>query len=263
VRIGAGLVGAVLGCALGLWTGAARAQPTALEELGAAAGEAAAPSELLDSLARFEERAVEARSERRRAPKPRLREGFLGVPIVQQEEEYSCGPAALLSVLQYWQVSKDSETALYPLLGTTEDGTKPEMLVAGAKKLGLEASMRSKLGLADLRAALARGETVILNIQAWRAKEDADKPWKDLWKNGHYVVLLAMDKHFAYVMDPGGGAEGQYGYIPLDELLERWHDVEERAGRREESLQLGIFIKGKTPSEPGKRVPRRELTRIQ
>ena len=184
------------------------------------------------------------------AGKPGLPRKHLPVPIVMQSTDYSCGAAALLSVLSYWGAYEGSESSLYPLLHTTpEQGTEPAMLATVAKSLGLDASFKEGMTIDELRASLERGDTVILDIQAWHepsTKAGGEPPnWKELWNDGHYVVLIAMDKDTAYFMDPSAGIN--YGFIPIPELLDRWHDFEDRNGRVWRFYNLGVTIRGKTP----------------
>lgn len=93
----------------------------------------------------------------------------------------------------------------------------------------------------DLATALRMGQTVILDIQAWR--DDVNVPWKDRWEDGHYVVLVGMDRRNFYFMDPST-ASG-YTYIPAAELMERWRDYEYENGQRVEYHQMAIFAEGK------------------
>lgn len=187
------------------------------------------------------------------APAPRMPADALAVPAVSQAYDYSCGAAALTAVLYYWQVFEGHETDLYAALETTpKDGTEPRKLEEVAKSFGLSAAVKRDMTLDDLKDSLWKGETVILDIQAWR-----DKPggaYGEDWDDGHYVVLIGMDERYAYVMDPS--AVGGYAYIPLPELLERWHDAEDRHGRVERNVHLGVAIsgaghRGGTPGEPG------------
>ena len=95
------------------------------------------------------------------------------------------------------------------------------------------------------------GYTIIVDLQAWRDPK-ASPDWRTAWEDGHYVVLVGLDKHFVYAMDPS--TLGAYTYLPLHELTERWHDYESRHGVRKEYHQLAIFIRGKAPNPPGKLV---------
>ncbi|MBI3533954.1 MAG: C39 family peptidase [Deltaproteobacteria bacterium] len=177
---------------------------------------------------------------------PSLPKNYLQVPIIRQATDYSCGPASLLGVLNYWQVYEGAESELYSVLGTTEkNGTEPQKLLEGAKKYGLTADMKENLELADLKAALQKSETVILSYQAWRDEDSKDKPWSEIWEDGHYGVLVAMDSEFLYLMDPSY-ARG-YVYVSQAEFLERWHDYEDREGKKWKYQHIAIFIHGEKP----------------
>ncbi|MBI3552328.1 MAG: C39 family peptidase [Elusimicrobia bacterium] len=177
------------------------------------------------------------------AAEPALPANFLPLPLVAQTTHYDCGAAALYSVLVYWGVYNGDETSLFPLLQTTpKDGTDPFHIVFGADHYGLKAGLSENMRLDDLRDALERGDTVIVDLQAWRDKKAKPLKWADDWDDGHYVVLSAMDAQYAYFMDPS--AEGAYAYLPLTELLERWHDFEDRNGPIQRYRRLGVVIRG-------------------
>lgn len=182
-------------------------------------------------------------------PAPTLPRKHIPVPIMMQATDYSCGAAALLSVLYYWEAYEGTESSLYPMLHTTpEHGTEPGMMASVAKELGLEASFKEGMTLDELREGLDRGDTIILDIQAWHepSTKVSDSPnWREIWEDGHYVVLIAMDKTNAYFMDSSAGIS--YGFIPIPELLDRWHDFEDRNGRMWRYYNLGITISGKKP----------------
>jgi predicted double-glycine peptidase len=179
---------------------------------------------------------------------------------VRQETGYGCGAAALLSTLKYWRAYSGSERSLYPMLETTpKDGTEPAKLVEAATRLGLRAALKTGARLRELKHALARGETVILDIQAWADKRVSGAAWRDEWEDGHYVVLVGMDRRNAYVMDPS--SDGGYGWLPLEELLDRWHDYEDRHGFREVNQRLAIFLSGDSPLK--KVPPATPLVRVE
>jgi predicted double-glycine peptidase len=162
------------------------------------------------------------------------------VPVVEQATDYSCGPATLTAVLRYWQQPVAGETALYAALHTTQkDGTEPYMLAEVARAHGLRAEYRTGVTVGELRAALAGGTTVILDLQAWR---DTHRPWRDDWDDGHYVVLVAIDGERLYAMDPS--ADDGYSWLTLGELGERWHDFELRDGARRNLQHGAVFVTG-------------------
>ncbi|MGK5085840.1 C39 family peptidase [Bdellovibrionota bacterium FG-1] len=133
------------------------------------------------------------------AAKPLLPSDALRVPLVRQATDYSCGAAALASILYYWKVFDGNESSLYALLETTpNDGTEPAKLVEGARSFGLDARMQENLSIADLQSFLSKGFTVIVDLQAWDSDRSlSGKPWKDVWESGHYVVLVGLDQQFA------------------------------------------------------------------
>jgi predicted double-glycine peptidase len=161
----------------------------------------------------------------------------LRVPSVAQTTNFSCGAASLAAVLRYWKVWDGQERDLWPALHTTEkDGTEPRPLADVARAHGLLAAYRRDVTIDELRAAVARGETVILDLQAW-----ADKPvvWRDDWDDGHYVVLVAIDPARIYYMDPS--EDSGYGQLPISEFVERWHDAEIDGSRYQ---HMAIFVHG-------------------
>lgn len=169
----------------------------------------------------------------------------LPVPIVRQSNNYTCGTAALLAVLYYWQVYDGNESGLLSVTDTTAaEGTPPKGIVKGAQKYGLAAYYKEMVTIDGLRTALGGGETVILDIQAWPDKPK-EMPWVQRREDGHYVVLTAMDVEYAYFMDPSVGTG--YTYIKLPELMERWHDYENLKSGVWNTKQLAVFIRGKTP----------------
>lgn len=237
-----------------------QASASGLEALGREASDPGAAAGARERLARLDRRVEDDRRRRRKPPRPRLPRGYQPLPLIEQETDYSCGSAALCSTLRYWDVFSGSETALHRALDAHPDhGTHPDKIVEVARAHGLRARLREGVEPSELRRALARGETVILDIQAWRGEDEKDRPWKDLWENGHYVVLVGMDRRFAYFMDPL--LEARYGYIPLPELMERWHDYEDRHGPRREYVRAAIFLQGR--NRPPARGARPRLERIE
>lgn len=167
--------------------------------------------------------------------------GLLSVPAIQQKAGFSCGPAALLSVLRYWGVLVGSEQDLYRRLGSNaKGGTRPKSIAAVARDFGLEAAARQFVTHDELYWAVRRGETVVLSLQRWGSNLP-DKECDD----GHFVVLVGVtdtadDSEDVWVMDPYIGA---LAWMPSSDLLDRWHD---RAWPGEPcDRRVAIFVKGK------------------
>jgi predicted double-glycine peptidase len=171
------------------------------------------------------------------------------IPDVRQSTGYTCGAAALQAVLAYWGTSEREDRLAARLHSTPEAGTHPADIVRVAREFGLTAEIREGLDLADLEQALAGGTTVIVDLQAWRDR--ADLPWTETWDDGHYMVLLAMDRDDLYFEDPS--LLGVRGVIPRAEFVDRWHDYEGDPpldpGDRE-YVHMAIFLKGDHPAGP-------------
>ncbi len=174
---------------------------------------------------------------------PALPRQALGVPLSRQQTSYSCGPAVLRSVLKYFGVWDGPEQALYRIVNASvEEGSLPEDLAAGARHFGLSAAVEPRMTVARLRLHLGLGKLVIVQLQAWRDAPRKSAPWREVWEDGHYVVLVGLDDEFAYFMDPS--TSSAYTYVPLRELLERWHDVNpiRPVPLEPVDLQLGVVI---------------------
>jgi len=188
-------------------------------------------------------------------PTHRLPANLVPVPPVKQVTDFSCGAAATLSLLRLWRwesYADIEETELHPALETTDArGTEPEPMTEYLRVAAhLKAEYRhGDVTLAQLQAAVDRGEPPIVDLQAWR---DGDRPWRETWDAGHYVVLVGYDSDRLFVMDPSVLTPAAYAYLPAAELDERWHDL---AGPHDVPLErMAIFVPGGglrwQPAEP-------------
>ena len=178
-------------------------------------------------------------------PPPSLPADALRVPTVTQPDEYGCGAASLQAVLYYYRVSDGDLHSLYKPLGTSaSNGTEPPEILAFARTRGLTATYRegSSVGIADLQASLWSRDPIMLVIQAWK---ETTTPWKDDLDDAHWVVLVGLDTSYAYFMDPW--AHFGVGYMPISELLERWHCAEGAKTVQHEA----IFFHGLAPASDG------------
>lgn len=174
-------------------------------------------------------------------------QAFAAVPDVRQSTGYTCGAAALQAVLSYWGTSEREDRLAARLRSTPEAGTHPLDILRVAREYGLTADLREGLDLADLERGLAAGDSVIVDLQAWR--ERTDIPWSETWDDGHYMVLLGLDAANLYFEDPS--LLGARGVIPRAEFVERWHDYEgaeplDPSDRR--YVHMAIFLRGAKPA---------------
>jgi hypothetical protein len=173
----------------------------------------------------------------------------------RQSTEYSCGASALRSVLSYWGTEVD-ESDLMKIVGTTSEfGTFPGDIVRGAHALGFQAEARENLTLDQVAEFTASGDPVIALGQMWRSRANSNANVAEDWDNGHYVVILGLDKKYVYFQDPY--VRMGKGFVPRKTFEEHWHQVMGGGGpkknRDRESgsltnpklMHLGIFIRGK------------------
>ena len=187
--------------------------------------------------------------------KPREHQGpdpsvkLLAVPDTRQSTSYSCGAGAMQAVLMYYG-DEYMESDLIQEMGTSpEHGTTPSAMAEFAREAGYNAEVRENLTLKDLEKAVEDNIPVTVAIQAWRESSLEELPWKDRWDDGHYVVVMGLDKNNVYFEDPS--MLGSRGVIPRSEFEERWHDVE-GDGRKYFGLGLYITADDQAPKPPAK-----------
>lgn len=159
---------------------------------------------------------------------------LIRVPMTRQSTDYTCGVAALQSVLAYYG-DEIREDHLAKLLGTNpKNGTDYRRFVEYAKSKGYKVAVYKDMTLEQLEALIRKGQPVICAIQAWSA--DALNYNED-WKDGHYVIAIGYDKERIYFMDPS--TLGHYTYIPIRQFLQRWHDEDQQVHKL---IHFGIVI---------------------
>lgn len=158
---------------------------------------------------------------------------LIQVPLTRQATDYTCGTAALQSMLGFYGEDQN-ESELAKILKTNEqDGTDYNEIVTVAKKKGYTVKVYKNMTLLDLKRILDKKTPVLCLIQAW-AEQKVD--YKNDWKDGHYVVAIGYDKHKIYFMDPS--TLGNYTFIKNKDFLNRWHDK----NSNEELNHFGLTI---------------------
>jgi len=142
----------------------------------------------------------------------------LSYPETRQTFTYDCGSNALASMLCYGG-AEEREDRLMKLAGTTErDGTPPDGVLLVFGYFGLPTESGEGMTPDDLRKAIDKGFPTMLCLQAYR---DSNKPYSQLWDQGHWVVAIGYDKDRIIMEDP---ASYHRTWISDTELIERWHD---------------------------------------
>jgi predicted double-glycine peptidase len=160
---------------------------------------------------------------------------FIRVPIVSQDTDYTCGVAALQSILYYWDANYDyyATTLSFRLQANVNDGVLVDQMVHFARRRGYQAYRKEWMKFEELKDLILEGKPVIVLLQAWRSSLKVK--WT-AWEDGHFSVVIGFDAENVYLMDPS--TLGNYTYIPINEFMDRWHD---RDGRDKVS-HLGLAI---------------------
>ena len=124
---------------------------------------------------------------------------LIRVPLVRQSTNYTCGVAALQSVLAFYGHSMREDILAHVLESGPDHGTNYHQMVEYVRALGFSADAVIALDLDGLRALLDAGTPVILAIQAW---SDNPARYASDWEDGHYVVAVGYDDKRVYFMDP-------------------------------------------------------------
>jgi len=146
------------------------------------------------------------------------------VPNTFQQTDYTCGPASLRAVCEYFGVGPRTEREIKADMGTPPTGADPGHIMQALVKYGLEFKPFYPMSIRQLKASVDRRRPVILMLQAWG--ETTQGQWRPtykwIWRDGHWVVAIGYDANGVFFEDPS--IRTARGFIAFDELKERWHD---------------------------------------
>jgi len=140
----------------------------------------------------------------------------LEVPYHQQNRDYTCGPACLRMVLEYWSFQQD-EVSLAMLCGTTLAGTGLAEITEAAQKLGFKSEWKRNTKFSDLKTALKRGIPAMVIVDA-RLLHDIEIPFPV----GHMIVIVAIDANSIFYHDPEVGRERK---ISRQIFIQAWENL--------------------------------------
>jgi predicted double-glycine peptidase len=168
----------------------------------------------------------------------------------RQITEYSCGPAAVQSVLSYWDRDVDQQKLMQVFRTTEEVGTYPEDMVSGLRTLGLNAEMTENCTLDQVAEFTSHHGPVIALGQVWRSQSGPATSVADDWGSGHYFVVLAVDRENVYFQDPYLGM--CKGFVPRDVFEEHWHQAMGGDLNGRKLMNVAIFIRGEKTTASAK-----------
>ena len=165
-----------------------------------------------------------------------LQEKILDFPDSRQGTNFTCGAAAVQSVLRYYdEKDVEKENAISKDLKTTKTvSVQPENIVKYFEKRGYKVDSR-EMTIEDVKKYIDKKIPVILLLQAWGDKEDYAKDYK----SGHYVVAIGYQGNTMYFDDPS--IHSNRGKLSFAEVKRRWH------GQKSDPVNLDIAVHGKKP----------------
>lgn len=146
---------------------------------------------------------------------------LIPVPLCRQSTDYTCGAAALQSVLGYYGLDIREGTLAKALHADPQTGTRYSEMARFARARGFRVNVQLGMTVQALKSLVDRRIPVIVLLQAW-----SDRPvdYSSDWDDGHYAVVVGYDEKRVFFMDPA--TLGHYTYIPLSSFVRRWHDRE-------------------------------------
>lgn len=171
----------------------------------------------------------------------------LDVPLVRQGKDYTCGNAAVESVLLYYGLDAQ-EGDLIKEQKTDSQGTEIEYMRAAFKDRGFEVFEKQMGTIEEIKKFIDQDMPVVLTLQAWPDKPEPG--WEAGYSNGHYVVAIGYGDEFIVFADP---SSIRMAYLTFGDLMKRWHDVGKSPD--EKVIQWMLVPSGKKPMHPDKIVP--------
>ena len=157
-------------------------------------------------------------------------------PETRQVFSFDCGANALVSVLVFAGL-EEREDRIAVLAGTTTAGTSTEGILRVLRYYGVPFRARQRMKINDVRRAIDSGHPTLLTLQAYR---ESNRPYRELWDDGHWVVAIGYDQHRIYYEDPSAFHRT---WLADEELRQRWHDVDR--GKRIRQWGCTVLVKGR------------------
>lgn len=162
------------------------------------------------------------------------------ITIYEQEKNYTCGPAALRSVLSYFNIVKSEDELAVLCEADSERGTKPHDLSRVLELLGLNV----KFGEGeDAEKSLAHlnywvNEKKIPVIVDWFSQGETS------W-NGHYSIVLDLTKEFVTLGDPEfSDTDRRTRKVKLGDFMRAWLDWDSDILEDTKDLHLRFWLVG-------------------
>lgn len=130
-------------------------------------------------------------------------------PFHKQTKDYTCGPASVQMVFEYFGKHKTQKELGLAMKTRTKTGTSQNDMITTAAKEGFYCYSRRNSTLFKVKHFISRNLPVIVNFIEPSEEE------------GHYAVIVGYKKGFLILNDPWHGKNFQ---ISEKDFLKRWRD---------------------------------------
>jgi ABC-type bacteriocin/lantibiotic exporter with double-glycine peptidase domain len=144
---------------------------------------------------------------------------ILEFPETRQVFNFDCGSNAMASILVFAGV-EEREDRIALLARTTSNGTSTAGVLRVMRYYALPYRAKQRMKVRALRRGIDAGFPTLLTLQAYR---ESNRPYRELWDDGHWVVAIGYDKRWTLYEDP---ASYHRTWLADEELMERWHDID-------------------------------------
>lgn len=165
---------------------------------------------------------------------------LIPLPPVRQHSDAACGPSCLASLFAFYgKPSLRGAQLTRRAHQTYADGTECRDMKRVAQEMGFRVHAAHGWSLAKLFDHVQQGTPVTIGYQAWPTHPER-VDWRKTISEGHYSVVIGfgdregnrypslaalrrdLPNAVVWMMDPAMDL-GQRGWMPVKELLQRWH----------------------------------------
>jgi len=173
-----------------------------------------------------------------------ISEKIIDYPHVRQSTNYSCGAAAVQSVIAYYEDDMPREGEVMKWLKTVpcdilNIGTAIQSIVSFLTEREYTLEHKEYFTIEEVIQYIQQDIPIIILIQAWAEKRPKDYTYT--YDDGHYIVAIGYNEFQKrlFFCDPSLETRG---WMDFDELNERWHAVDEN-GKKVDHYGFAVWGK--------------------